>query len=132
MLWLSTIEGIDDIVDVKQSIEDNLLNDPVKEELATMLHGLYALKGTTPFTSKEIYYDIVEAGSVYRFEGTKSYDVIDNARLLFKDWTNKKEPDPRTVGHALANRIDRPNEGLMLELYRKDNKRGHQYRIVKV
>lgn len=132
MLWLNTIEGIDDIADVKQSIEDNLLNDPVKEELATMLHGLYALKGTTPFTSKEIYYDIVEAGSVYRFEGTKSYDVIDNARLLFKDWTNKKEPDPRTVGHALANRIDRPNEGLMLELYRKDNKRGHQYRIVKV
>ncbi len=134
ILWLSTIEGISDIADIKQSINDNLANDPVSEELETMLHGIYAMKGEQPFTAKHIYYDLFDddGRAVAVHENNRDFDMIDNARLLFAEWTNKREPNAKSIGAALANRLDRPCAGLMLVLHCKDAKRGHQYRLAKV
>lgn len=120
ILWLSQMDGIDDLTDVKQSIDDNLEDDPVLVEQMQLLNALYDLKHDQPFTATELFDEI------YNWCRSPALET------LFNEWTNKRQPSPISVGRALRNRIDRVADGKRLIVFKKDPKRGHQYKVINV
>lgn len=118
ILWMSKMDGINDLTDVKESIDANLEDDPVLIEQMQLLNALYDLYGDKPFAAGGLYDDVYNWGRSAALQA------------MFNEWTNKREPSVISVGRALRNRIDRVADGKRLIIFKKDPKRGHQYKVI--
>ena len=119
--WLASLDDSLNLCDPKLSIDEAMANDPEKEALTLMLNALYEWRGNMPFTARQLH--------TQRLSICPSNDELFE---LFESLSNRQHFNTKSVGDVLSYRVDRIADGMQLKLYKKDPKRGHQYRVIKI